>query len=65
MKPRREQRRRGELGTPREVAADQWLAAIRNIPAAPDNWAGTDLQTADECELIWATPATDAPREGR
>ncbi|MFI5739117.1 hypothetical protein ACIA9I_12180 [Streptomyces anulatus] len=65
MNPRREHRQRGELGTPREGAADQWLAAIRNIPAAPDNQAGTDLQTADDCELIWATPANNAPREGR
>lgn len=65
MKPRREHRQRGELGTPREAAADQWLAAIRNIPAAPDNQAGTDLDTATRCENIWAAPANKAPREGR
>ncbi|MET4670763.1 hypothetical protein [Streptomyces sp. PvR018] len=65
MKPRDKPRQRGELGTPREVAADQWLAAIRNIPAAPDNWAGTDLDTARRCEHIWDTPANNAHKEGR
>lgn len=65
MKPRREPRQRGELGTPREVAADQWLAVIRNIPAAPDNWAGTDLVVARRCEHIWDAPANNARKEGR
>ncbi|MFJ6239820.1 hypothetical protein ACIQH0_37840 [Streptomyces griseus] len=65
MKPRREHRQRGELGTPRETAADQWLAAIRNIPAAPDNQAGTDLGTATRCEDIWNAPANNAREEGR
>ncbi|MCX4605423.1 hypothetical protein OG402_33700 [Streptomyces anulatus] len=65
MNPRRDPRQRGELGTPREAAADQWLAAIRDIPAAPDNQAGTDLDVARRCEHIWDTPANNAPREGR